>query len=82
MFTDNGPDYICPKCGRDILGEIGHECGEDNMAQFFVEIVNYETDEVVKRMGPMDERKADKVDSGANINLNHNEYFTRIIEAD
>ena len=50
------------------------------MTQYFVEIVRYETDEVVKRMGPMDERKADKVDSGANINLNHDGYYTRIIE--
>jgi len=29
MFTDNGPDYRCPKCGQDILGEIGHECGKE-----------------------------------------------------
>ena len=29
FFTDNGPDYSCPKCGTDIIGEIGHECGEE-----------------------------------------------------
>ncbi len=29
MFTDNGPDYRCPKCEQDILGEIGHECSEN-----------------------------------------------------
>ena len=28
FFTDNGPDYSCPKCGADTIGEIGHECGE------------------------------------------------------
>lgn len=29
MFTDNGPDYRCPICGKDIIGEIGHECREE-----------------------------------------------------
>ena len=48
--------------------------------KYFVEIVKHETDEVVKRMGPMDERRADKIDSGANINLNHDDYYTRIIK--
>jgi len=31
FFTDNGPDYSCSKCGGDILGEIGHECGEEEV---------------------------------------------------
>jgi predicted RNA-binding Zn-ribbon protein involved in translation (DUF1610 family) len=30
--TDNGPDYQCPNCGKDILGEIGHECEEEEEA--------------------------------------------------
>ncbi len=51
------------------------------MSQFYVKIVKYGTEEVVKRMGPMSERQADKVDSGVNINLNHEEYFTRIVDA-
>jgi hypothetical protein len=46
----------------------------------YVEIVNTKTDEVVKRMGPMSERKAEKVESGASINLNHEEYHTRIVQ--
>lgn len=46
----------------------------------YVEIVNTTTDEVVKRMGPMNERTAERVESGANINLNHDEYHTRIVE--
>lgn len=29
MFTDNGPDYRCPICGKDMIGEIGHECREE-----------------------------------------------------
>ena len=52
------------------------------MTKYYVEIVKYgEPEEVVKRMGPMYERKAEKVDDGVNINLNHNEYYTRIVEA-
>jgi len=29
FYTDNGPDYSCPKCGADTTGEIGHECKSD-----------------------------------------------------
>lgn len=47
---------------------------------FFVEIVEKETNQVVKRMGPMNERKAEKVELGASINLNHQDYFTRIVK--
>jgi hypothetical protein len=50
-----------------------------NITLFFVEIVERSTGAVVKRMGPMNERKADKVESGASINLNHDDYFTRIV---
>lgn len=28
FYTDNGPDYTCSLCGKNIIGEIGHECGE------------------------------------------------------
>jgi hypothetical protein len=52
------------------------------MAGYFVEIVKHVSLEVVKRMGPMPERKADKVDAGVNINLNHEEYYTRIVNKD
>lgn len=49
--------------------------------KYYVEIVKYgEPEEVVKRMGPFSEREADKIDRGANINLNHKEYYTRIVE--
>jgi len=49
---------------------------------YYVEIVAFEGDKVIKRMGPMSERKADLVDSGANRNLNHEDYYTRIIDPD
>lgn len=46
---------------------------------FYVEIVEKATNKVVERMGPMNERKAEKVEQGASINLNHQDYFTRIV---
>jgi hypothetical protein len=48
---------------------------------FYVEIVRASSGEVVEQMGPMSERQADKVESGVAINLNHEEYFTRIVSA-
>jgi hypothetical protein len=51
----------------------------DNTYVEIVEIVDGK-DNVVKRMGPMSKRKAEKVDGGANINLNHEKFFTRIVE--
>ena len=52
------------------------------MPEFYVEIVKYgDPEEVEKRMGPMGERRADKVDDGVNRNLDHEHYYTRIVEA-
>lgn len=47
---------------------------------WYVEIVAYDGDEVVKRMGPMNARNADRVEGGASMNLNHEEYFVRQVE--
>lgn len=52
------------------------------MTNFYVEIVDDETEEVVKRMGPHTERTADRIEDGVNINLNHERFFTRIVEED
>lgn len=46
--------------------------------KYYVLIIKYDTEQAVKTMGPMSERKADKVDSGANISLNHEYYYTVI----
>ena len=46
---------------------------------FFVEVVDDKTGEVVKRVGPVTERKADRVEDGMMINLDHENYFTRIV---
>jgi hypothetical protein len=45
----------------------------------YVEIVSFDDGDVIKRMGPMPERKAERVDSGANINLDHANYYTRVV---
>ena len=47
---------------------------------YYVEIIEYKSEEVVKCMGPMSEHKADRVDDGVNINLNHEEFYTLIKE--
>lgn len=48
--------------------------------EYYVHILNSETKEVVEEMGPFSEWKAEKVEKGANINLNHEEYFTIILK--
>ncbi len=50
-----------------------------SIMKWFVEIVEFKTEQVVKRIECASERQADRVDGGANINLNHEEYFTRIV---
>ena len=47
--------------------------------EYYVEIVKLDTDEIVKKMGPMPEYKAERVERGASINLNHEYYYTRIV---
>lgn len=49
--------------------------------QCYVEIVRDKDGEVMERMGPMPAHRADRVESGANINLNHKDFHTRIVEA-
>ena len=48
---------------------------------FYLEIVNSKSGEVVKRMGPMSQRKAEKTENGVMINLNHDEYYARLVSA-
>ncbi len=44
-------------------------------------IKSYETGEVIKTIGTgLTEKKADKVDSGVNRNLNHERFFTLVEE--
>jgi hypothetical protein len=48
-------------------------------ARYFVEIRRIVTDEVVKRMGPFTERMAERIDSGASVNLNHEQFYTMTV---
>jgi hypothetical protein len=45
----------------------------------FVDDEHYRNGEVVKRMGPMSEWKAEKVEGGLLINLNYEKFFTRVV---
>ena len=53
---------------------------------YYVEIVAFERDgkpeEVVNRMGPMSERNADLVESGASRNMNHEDYYSRTVKGE
>ena len=54
--------------------------GGRNEMEYYVEIRTWNGG-VIKIMGTMSEHKSDKVDSGVNINLNHDEYYTAIVPA-
>lgn len=45
----------------------------------FVKVIAYEDGKCVKKLGPMDARKASKVDDGINRNLDHDNYYTVIV---
>jgi len=51
------------------------------MINFYVDIMRDGEEEPVKRMGPMPRGKAERVEDGANINLNHEKYYTQLVEA-
>jgi hypothetical protein len=45
-----------------------------------IEVLSYETGQVVKVIGPVEDSRADRVEDGLNINLNHDEYYTRQVK--
>lgn len=47
--------------------------------KLFVDIVK-DTGEVVRHMKATSRHDAERIERGANINLNHEHYFTRIVE--
>ncbi len=47
---------------------------------WYVYIIETETDKVEEEMGPMDEREALRVRRGVSINLNHDDYHVIINE--
>ena len=50
--------------------------------EFYVEIVSIEGDNVVKRIGPSSRHLAEKIEDSIFINLNHDEYYTQIVDKD
>lgn len=50
----------------------------------YIEIVEFATGDVIKRLDVTgkSEREIELIDNGVNINLNHNDYFTRENESD
>lgn len=48
--------------------------------QFFVEVVEFETDKIERRLGPMSERKADRVEDGILSTLDLDRYYTRVVD--
>ena len=45
-----------------------------------VEVVHFDTDEVVKRIECESERSAERVERGVLINMNLEDYFTRVVD--
>ena len=43
-------------------------------------IIEYDTEEVVKRISCPTERRAEKTDEGVNLNLDHDRFYTVIEE--
>lgn len=54
----------------------------EKMRMVSVEIVEMDSKDVVKRMGPMSLWEAEKVRDGVEINLNHIDYMVRIVDRD
>ena len=48
----------------------------------YVLIVETGPKKIVRVMGPMSEHKAERVERGASINLNHESYHTAVVESD
>jgi hypothetical protein len=50
------------------------------MNNYFVQVIRFDNEKIVEEFGPYSERKAEKVDRGINININHYEFYTLITE--
>lgn len=51
------------------------------MNNHYVQVLPYENDEVIKELGPFDERKAEKIEDGVCRNMSM-DYYSRVIEKD
>jgi len=51
------------------------------MSKYIVQVVEYKTGHAVHTIGPFySERQAEKADDGLQRNLNHELYFTQLVE--
>lgn len=48
---------------------------------YTVQVIEYATSEVVKKIQCDNERMADRVERGLSINLNHDRFFTQVVRA-
>lgn len=46
------------------------------MEKYVVQIIEYDTGEVVKQFKPEGKRSAERIERGVNINLNHDKFYT------
>ena len=61
-----------------LIESIGHnEVGI--MENFYVQVKSVETDDIVKELGPMNERKAVKVAAGMDINMSE-DFYAEVVE--
>ena len=49
------------------------------MNNYYVQIFDMDEAEPIEERGPFAERRAEKVDAGITINLNHEQYYTTIV---
>lgn len=47
-----------------------------------VQVIAFETNEVVKEISAPTERQAGRIDDGLNVNLNHDKFFTVVVSPD
>lgn len=50
------------------------------MKDYYVEIYKLESGEVVRKMGPHSESRANRIADGASINLNHDTHAVRVVD--
>lgn len=50
------------------------------MIQHVVQIIDWETNKVQKEFDPTSKGRAERIEDGVNINLNHDKFYTKIVE--
>lgn len=51
----------------------------ENQHEYWVRVIEYKTCQTIHSIGPIwSRRRAEKVERGVQINLNHDEFYTRI----